>query len=181
MDDRLLLLNIFIFQATTQTTWWKMHLISGDSKILVHPFIPWPGFSTWNLKFVVYGMYGSQYSILIMSRIILIRTNVIHSNPVYGDGAYTKLTPALVRELGSWVGLGRFNTGMRWLPSAPTDFTSGEAAGFEDGEHPHAVPNRNNLFLHVDEEHGSRLYLKRGSGSPFDVSFMGLNIHLISL
>lgn len=71
---------------------------------------------------------------------------------------------------------------MRWLPPNLLNTESEnakeaeEVSSVKNSEHLRAVPNRKkDLFLFVDEEEGSRLYLKRGSGSSFDVSFMGIN------
>lgn len=61
---------------------------------------------------------------------------------------------------------------LRWLPPAMPKSDSEEAEGvsnIESSEHPRAVPDWRNLYLFVNEEEGSRLYLKRGSGSYFDV------------
>lgn len=80
--------------------------------------------------------------------------STLHSNPAYGDNAYTKLTPALTRELGSWLGLGfgKSNIQLRWLSDSP---------------------DHNSLYLYVDAGEGSRLYLKHGSGSSFNLTFLG--------
>ncbi len=94
----------------------------------------------------------------------------------YGNEGYTNFTPALVCELGSLVGLGMRNTQMRWLPPTLSDSDDDEAHGV-----PKALPDWDNLYLFVNEEEGSRLYLRRGFGSSFDVSFAGISGDLYCL
>lgn len=73
------------------------------------------------------------------------------------------MTPALVRELGSWLGFAsRSGTHLRWLPSTLP-----------------LPPSWENLYLyvneHADEGEDLRLYLKHESGSSFDVSLPGMD------
>ncbi len=76
-------------------------------------------------------------------------------------------------ELDLLVGLSRHNTQIRWLPPILPD--AEVTLEVENIAEPRVRPNWDNLYLFVDEEDGSRLYLKRGSGSSFDVSFAGVN------
>lgn len=68
-------------------------------------------------------------------------------------------------------------TQMRWLPPTLSDSDEDdEAHGVRK-----ALPDWDNLYLFVNEKEGSRLYLRRGFGSSFDVSFAGISGDLYCL
>lgn len=69
---------------------------------------------------------------------------------------------------------------MRWLPPILSDpEKDGEAPTVEDTAYLRVPPNLDNLYLFVNEEEGSRLYLRRGSGSSFNMDLTGSNTRSI--
>ncbi len=75
------------------------------------------------------------------------------------------MTPSLTRELGPWLGFpSKSNIQLRWLTDSP---------------------DCNDLYLYVNEDtnkgEDSRLYLKHGSGSSFNISSLHVSSYSSSL